>query len=1141
MAYDPPKIDSRASADIEVELVSKLNELRGLDPAWADFEPGAGLSGAMIRVFGRLTEIVIRRLNGVPEKNFLAFLDLLGASPLPPQPARVPLTFTLAAGSTADSVVPAGTQVAAPPAEGEKEPVIYETERELVVTAARLDSVFVREPAQDRYADRSALAAAPSIGGSPVFAGDRRTEHIFYIGNAALFGMLALKGVRLRFNLTAGAQPELRGVKWEIWDGANGVPINPTADTTAGLTRTGEVTFGKFMPGGSLSGPANATLTDNSPFPLIDVGETQSRWLRCRLLTPITPSQSVVDTMVRDSNLPLVASVGVSVEVDSDQRGLAPDAAFANTQPLDTTKDFLPFGAAPKYGDTFYIADRDALSKAGATITLKVTASDPTAAGIKAPAGSTDLRLKWEYWDGTKWAELATTDKDGKPIVPGSQFTDTTKALTNTGVVTFLLPANAVRATVNGVENAWVRVRIVSGNYGAPARYEPVNKDNLALGYKLIDSTLAPPSLSSVALDYALLTAESPPDTVVTYNDFAYAKVAASTTFKPFQSVADDEPTLYLGFSLPPPRTAFPNRKLSLFVGALDFKHGLKYGPLWPRRRVGAGDAGSIVKHRFWLTNESARPARFMLDVYGSAWSTDKIPVVEVAVGESSAVDISATVPVNAPSGAVDRGFIRLTRADEPGVEHGAVFETYAGEEPDAASPQLAWEYWDGGGWETLVVRDDSRGLTAPGLVEFLAPGDFASHADFGLEKFWLRVRWKSGAYTFAPHLDRLLLNTAMASQTVTVRDEVLGSSDASKDQKFRATRAPVLPGEWLEVREPELPSAIDTAANWDDEGKAGGDSVRVLKDEAGLTKEIWVRWRGVPDFYSSGPRDRHYVLDRLTGDVRFGDGLNGMIPPALAGNLRMLRYQTGGGAVGNRPAGVITQLKTTVPYIDKVTNFLPATGGANAEDTASLVERAPRTLRHGGRAVTIEDYEDLSKLASPEVARVKCVPLYDLAIDPDATEQRLGFVSVIVVPRASEPKPVPSLELLGRVRDYLDQRRTPSADISVVGPDYMRVDIEATLGVASLEGAADIEAAVTRTLSRFLHPLTGGLDGRGWDFGRKPHKSDLYALLEGTQGVDHVISLRVTESKERADATTTERFLVYSGSHKISLTLKSQ
>ena len=1138
MPYDPPKIDSRSAVEIAAGLTSELKGLRGLNPAWADFAPGAGLSGAMIGIFGRLAEVVIRRLNAVPEKNFLAFLDLLGASPLPPQPARAPLTFTLAAGSTADTVVPAGTQVAAPPAEGEKEPVIYETERELVVTAARLDSVFVREPGQDRYADRSGLVDAPSPGGAPVFAGDRRAEHVFYLGHDALFGLPALKGVRLRFNLTASVQPDARVLKWEIWDGTDAVPLNPSSDTTAGLTRTGEVTFGKLVAGGALSGKSDAALTANSPFPLAEVGGTYSRWLRCRLLTPVTPSTSAVETMVRESQLPSITSVAVSVVLDSDRRGLAPDAAFANAQPLDTTKDFLPFGAAPKYGDAFYVAQRETLNSAGATVTLNVQASDPTAAGIKPPAASADLKLRWEYWDGSKWAEVATSDREGKATGAASPFTDTTKALTTTGSVTFLLPPAARPSAVNGVENAWLRVRIVSGNYGAPARYEPLNKDNLALGYRLVDSTLAPPSLGSLTLDYSLLTAESAPEAVVTYNDFAFTKVAAATAFRPFRASADVEPTLYLGFSLPAPRTAFPNRKLSLFVGALDFKHGQKYGALWPRRSVGAAEAGSTFRHRFWLTNESTRPARFVVDVYGSAWSADKIPTVEVAPGASSAVDVTATVPANAARGAFNRGFVRLTRADEPGIEHGAVFETYAGEEADPGRPQLSWEYWDGGDWETLVARDDSRELTSPGLVELLPPADFATRAEFGRERFWLRVRWKSGAYANAPRLGRLLLNTAVASQSVTVRDEVLGSSDASKGQKFRATRAPVLPGEWLEVREPELPSALDLAGGAGGGGEAGVDLVRVVRDAAGVAKEIWVRWVGVPDFYSSGPRDRHYVLDRLTGEVRFGDGQNGMIPPALAGNLRLRRYRTGGGAVGNRPAGVITQLKTTVPYIDKVTNFAPATGGADAENVPSLIERAPRTLRHGGRAVTNEDYEDLAKLASPEVARAKCVPLYDLATDPDAAEQRLGFVSVIVVPRSPKAMPVPSLELLGRVSDFLDRHRAPNADISVVGPDYMRVDVEVTLGLAGLEGATEVEAAVTRTLSRFLHPLTGGLDGSGWDFGRRPHKSDLYALLEATPGVDHVIALRVTETRERADATTAERFLVYSGTHKISLTL---
>lgn len=1135
MLQESPKIDRRTAGDVEAELQQALLALQGRDPAWAKFEPGVGLSRAMVGIFSWLAEIVIRRLNGVPEKNFLAFLDLLGAALLPPQPARVPLTFSLAAGVVAEAVVPGGTQVAAPPAEGEKEPIIYETERELVVTAARLDSVFVREPDQDRFADRSGLIVAPMPAGAPVFEGDRRIEHIFYIGHDAYFGLPTLKEVRLKVTLTkniepdppASGQPDARDLQWEIWDGARGVAITPSSDTTAKLTRSGELVF---------IGPS---LTARSPFPRLEVERTQSRWLRCRLLTPITTSTTKLDTMVRESQLPSIESVTVVVRLDSNNQGLPPDAAFANGLPLDTTKDFLPFGDNPKYGDAFYLANRETLSKAGATITLNVKSTDPASAGIKTPTAN-DVKLKWEYWNGAKWAELATVDKEGTATkdnkqIPPAQFTDTTKVFTAaTGKVVFIIPRDAAMATVNGVDNVWVRVRVVAGNYGVPARYEPINKDKLADGYRLVESTLAPPSLSSLTFDYSLLTEESMADALISYNDFAFDRPV--TAFKPFRASKDKEPTLYLGFSLPLAGAPFPNRKLSLFADAVAFKHGEKYGPLWPRQSRKAGEPGATIEHRFWLTNESARVAHFNVQLYGSAWRPQQLLNVVVGIGKTEAVDIPVTVPERAARGDKDSGLLRLTRTDEPGLEYGATFDTFAVEQETAKRSQLSWEYWNGKEWAALAARDDSQGFTLPGLIEFIAPGDFAMNGDFGLDRFWLRVRLKSGEYKLTPYLSRLLLNTMMAAQTVTIRDEFLGSSDASGNQKRRSTRTPILPNEWLEVREPEMPSAEDAARITSEEGD---DAIRAVRDATGLAKEIWVRWLSVPDFYSSGPRDRHYVLDRLTGEVRFGDGLNGMIPPAMTGNLRLRRYQTGGGATGNRPAGVITQLKTTVPYIDKVVNFAPATGGADAEDLSSLIARAPRTLRHGNRAVTVEDYEDIAKLASPGVARVKCMPLYDLASDPDATRRQLGFVSLIVVPRSIEPKPVPSLELLSRVRDYLDIHRSPGADIFVVGPDYMRVDVEATLGVKSLEGVREVEVAVSQALARFLHPLTGGLDGAGWDFGRKPHKSDLYALLEDTPGVDHVIALRVGEFMERPDAKTTERFLVYSGTHKISLTLQ--
>ena len=71
----------------------------------------------------------------------------------------------------------------------------------------------------------------------------------------------------------------------------------------------------------------------------------------------------------------------------------------------------------------------------------------------------------------------------------------------------------------------------------------------------------------------------------------------------------------------------------------------------------------------------------------------------------------------------------------------------------------------------------------------------------------------EQGDYVVEPRLVRLLLNTTMAAQTITRRNEVLGSSDGSKNQKFRATRTPILPGQQLEVREAELPAATERDA----------------------------------------------------------------------------------------------------------------------------------------------------------------------------------------------------------------------------------------------------------------------------------------------------------------------------------------
>jgi predicted phage baseplate assembly protein len=262
------------------------------------------------------------------------------------------------------------------------------------------------------------------------------------------------------------------------------------------------------------------------------------------------------------------------------------------------------------------------------------------------------------------------------------------------------------------------------------------------------------------------------------------------------------------------------------------------------------------------------------------------------------------------------------------------------------------------------------------------------------------------------------------------------------------------------------------------------------------------------------------------------------MIPPILAGNIRISQYRTGGGAIGNQPAQAVKQLVSAVPYIQKVVNWIPASGGSDSEPPDTILQRGPREIRHGGRAVTFEDFEDLAARASREVARVRCAPQSDLASDPTARLRKPGVISVVVVPRSTDIKPIPSVELLEHVKDFLDARRLATADLVVVGPEFVRVDVDAEIVVEQAEEASKVEQRIDAALRTYLHPVSGGPSGSGWDFGRLPQRSDIYVLIERIPGVGHIRDLTLTTVAERPGIEKTKHFLVYCGRHTLTMTL---
>ncbi|HKX29300.1 MAG TPA: hypothetical protein VJ302_16510, partial [Blastocatellia bacterium] len=520
MTTEAPKIDPRTARNI-AEEVQRL--LKVYAPAWNEVDASgqaAGMSGALIGIFSRFAEIIIQRLNRAPQKNFLAFLDLLGGALLPPQPARVPLTFSLAAGSPVDGIVPAGTRVAAPPGEGETEPVLYETERQLVVTAAQLDALFVLDPEQDLYADLGALLTAPVADGRPLFEGDpeRPIDHIFYLGDLDFFNLAHLSQVQLKLSFDRAVADELE-IRWERRDAAGWTEIETLADITDDKLRT-------FDFGG---------------LPTIDpsrVAGVESRWVRGRLLTPITLSPVEREGRVRAERLPTITACELTGEIGAE---VAVERSFTNQFAIDPSTIFAPFGEKPKLGDAWLIGQREAFSQAGAGITLKLHIANEVQTDGKP-------KLTWEFWDGKSWQALKPTA--GTP--QAGQVQDNTADLTKSGdaEVKLQLPGPSVARELNGVSSSWLRVRLTGGNYGQEARYEK-RVINGSEGFVVVEApSFKPPLISSMTISYAGTVSA---DRIVlrAENDFVFES-PANGRLKPFRPADEREPTFYLGVTLPP-------------------------------------------------------------------------------------------------------------------------------------------------------------------------------------------------------------------------------------------------------------------------------------------------------------------------------------------------------------------------------------------------------------------------------------------------------------------------------------------------------------------------------------------------------------------------------------------------------------
>lgn len=980
-----PNLDDKTYADIMAEAIRLIPRYC---PEWTNHNP-ADPGMTLLELFAWMSEMTIYRLNKVPDKTYLALLDLIGLSPVPPQPSKALLHFSAVEGYERPILVRKGLQVSAGQG-GQDETILFETEKDLAVTSNRLVACIGSE--NGLVTDHSGQLDSPS-GGFFLFGGTDHIERFLYVMSSAFGFLVDDNTVSVTFDtalaISSVNEELVNFLSWEYWNGQKWVAMEAKRSAGGEKRQDNQVFF---------EGPYDIQPTQ--------VDGHEGFCLRGSL-QELPGSLSAFDI---DRVLAKLLFRGA---------GFGPDLCLCNTEnmvfhELDQNKEFAAFVGTPKYNDAFYLASDAILSKEDSRIIINFVMGE----ALSNTEERRDLVLKYEFWNGREWRILGESRSGGRTLPSGPYgFSDTTEALSVSGEVHFERPATMRTTEIYGQEHWWLRIRISAGDFGASGQYHANGQGNVDWDF---NQPIRLPPVNRIRLKYD--SKKKPVDRVISWYDFTFfhheAAFAANQELlaknEPMKSVTlirvknELRPVTYLGFE-----KVFPEGNTPLYIRVEE------------RAKVKPGSSHESS----WLENP-----------------------------------------------AVHRRLL-----------------------------SLKWEYWSGSAWTVLEVTDATDYFHESGFVEFRVPKNLKKHREFGQELFWIRLVFESGSFETQPFVQRILLNSVYAWNRRTYHNEVLGTSNGGLNQEFRVMRMPVLPGMQLMVREDALLPAKERELILAEEGP---EAVEVRRDPETQQEEVWVRYHQVENFHASTSISRHYVLDYQSGKLYFGDGRRGMVPPRIKNNLVIRSYQTGGGAVGNVTVGRVSVLRDNVPYIASVTNPFPAEGGADLEGLDDLKYRAAGVFKSLNRAVTAEDFEWLAREASASVARAKCL----------SHSGPNGEIVIVVVPVSEsltedlKEAPVPTPELLRRVKEFLDARKLIGTVLRIDPPVYKPVSVK--LRVALKKGSRDrqlVKEDVEAKIRRALHPLYGG-DGKGWPFGTSLTGTAVFQTVEDVSDVHHVEEIRLID-----------------------------
>ena len=263
--------------------------------------------------------------------------------------------------------------------------------------------------------------------------------------------------------------------------------------------------------------------------------------------------------------------------------------------------------------------------------------------------------------------------------------------------------------------------------------------------------------------------------------------------------------------------------------------------------------------------------------------------------------------------------------------------------------------------------------------------------------------------------------------------------------------------------------------------------------DSSATGEESWSSRR---DLLNSREEDLHFVVEVEsdgTAFIRFGDDHHGKRPDS--GIEFEATYRVGNGIAGNIGVDSLFHIVSDVSAIQSVRNLTPGQGGREPESLEDVRQRAPYAFRTQERAVTPQDYEEVTGR--------------HLSVQRAAATFRWtgSWHTVFLTVDRKGGFPVDAA-FEADIRGFVERYRMAGYDLEVDAPRFVSLEMKMVVCVNPQYFRSHVRAALLRVFSR--HRLPDGAVGLfhpdNFSFGQTIYLSPFYAAAQAIPGVDSVL-----------------------------------